>query len=449
MYSRSSLIFIPRLFSLISCKMPLVHHYTFRGLGPNNLVTSSRSRICLAARQGGGGQGFGQPRKVEKQRIDADEDDSTLRSTKIKRIKSKGKQAARPPGQGYTPPRAPLKGQSPDDKLSLVDELEFEARLKNLQAESASIKRNTSKEQAKSGNILDRPSYENPPPLSTTLFGGDQSSDAQSREYQGLKLGPSQIGLAALSIALGVIFLITSSGSDLGSVVATRPKTSTGMEEMALGPETREQLKSQLKEASDRLSDDPNDLEALESAAVLHAKLGELGEAESKLERLTASKPDDLDAWRLLGEVRVQESKVSRAVDAYKGAWKAAKQQSLEVLTGLASSLIADGKPQEAVDTIRDSIASPESTKAMGEVELGMLLAKTYSQWPGHSGDASLQYDALAKSHPQDFRPPLGKALLLKSQGQEGEAQRYALQAKYLAPPSSRAVVDALLSGTR
>lgn len=434
--------------------MSLTHRYTFGfGILGYKLGSQDRSRpgVRLVVSQAGGGQGFGQGRKVKKENSDANES-TPSKQTKIKRVKSKGKQAARPPGQGYSPPpKAPATmPMSEGDKLSLVDELEFEARLKSLQAESASIKRNASNglQMKSNDNILDRPSYENPTPLSTTLFGGNQSDNAQNREYKGLKLGPSQIGLAAVSIALGVIFLITSSGSDLG-YVAGRPQTSGSAQETGLSPETREQLQSQLKETSSRLSENPDDLEALESAAVLHAKLGELSEAELKLERLTVSKPDDIDAWRLLGEVRVQESKVDQAVEAYKRAWKGSNQQSLEILTGLVSSLVADGKPQEAVDTIRGSIASSTATSAMGEVELGMLLAKTYSQWAGHSGDASLQYDALAQEHPKDFRPPLGKALLLKSQGQEGEAQRYALQAKYLAPPSSRAVVDALLSATR
>lgn len=371
--------------------------------------------------------------------------------TKVKKVRSKGKQQMRPPGQGYNPPTGTgtfLTATPQSDEGSFTEQLEFEERLKALKAESAQKRAAISNKISSANNALDGPGtgspYDNPPPLSSTLFGSNESTNAAAdREYSDSSFGPSQVGLAVASLALVGIFIVTSGGSDLGYV--QRSSASSSSSEIKLGPEQQQELRDQLKEVSKKLESDANDVEALEAAAVLHARLGEFSDAERQLERLTAARPDDVEAWRVLAETRSQAGETSKAADAYSRGWQASGKSSLEILTGWAAALVADGKPQAAVDQVRSVLASDNATSQLGEVELGLLLAKTYAQWPGHAGDAMTQYDALAEAHPDDFRPPLGKGLLLREQGREGDAQRYILQAKFLAPPSSRPVVDALV----
>jgi Flp pilus assembly protein TadD len=424
---------------LISLERPIVGSQ--RPIGARIIVRS------VAGQQSKGfGNGFGAQQGRKPSEDTPVENES---ATKVKKVRSKGKQQMRPPGQGYNPPTSTFptaKSQSEDG--SLVEQLEFEERLKALKAESAQKKASISNKISSANSVLDgpsAPSYDNPPPLSSTLFGSNEGTNAAAdREYSGSSLGPSQIGLAVASLALVGIFIVTSGGSDLG--YAQRSRASSSTSETQLGPEQQQELRDQLMEVSKRLESDANDLEALEAAAVLHARLGELSDAEQQLERLTTARPGDVDAWRLLAETRSQAGEISGAVEAYAEGFQASDRASLEILTGLCSALVVEGKPQAAVDQVRSLLASDKAKPQLGEVELGLLLAKTYGQWQGHGADAMTQYDALSEAYPDDFRPPLGKGLLLREQGREGDAQRYILQAKFLAPPSSRPVVDALVA---
>lgn len=319
---------------------------------------------------------------------------------------------------------------------NLVEQIEFEERLKVLKAESDRKKADLAVSQG-TGNILDNggdPSYDNPPPLTATLFGAPAADAADSSPSS---FGLSQVGLAVASLALVAVFLLANGGSDLG--YATRRPSAQQAE---LAPEQKAELEGRLAEVNAALEANADDLEALEAAAVLHARLGQLEVAAGQLERLAGAKPGDVDVLRVLAETRGAAGEAGKAVDAYRRAWAASKESSLEVLTGLAGALAEDGKASTAIDLVRGVAAGPQAP-ALGDVELGLLLAKTYGQWRGHGNDAITQYDALAAAHPDDFRPPLGKALLLRQAGQEGDAQRYIMQAKFLAPPGQKALVDA------
>jgi cytochrome c-type biogenesis protein CcmH/NrfG len=335
---------------------------------------------------------------------------------------------------------------SPEPTESVTEKLEFEQRLKTLREEAERKKAEVRAARGGTGNILDKgPKYDDPPPLTSTLFmgGQDNKNPAADKEYSGSSFGPSQIGLGAVSLALVGVFLVANGGSELG-YAAKRPSAGqqTGAQ-TELAPEQRADIEKQLEEMNKKLDVNADDLESLEAAAVLHARLGEYSIAAEQLEKLTAAKPNDVDSLRVLAEAWSAAGEPAKATEAYRKAWKVAGENNLEILTGFASAFVDEGKPQIAVEQIRSASKSSKA-KDIGEVELGLLLAKTYSQWRGHGPDAVAQYDALIEANPQDFRPPLGKALLLRDQGQEGDAQRYILQAKYLAPPSARPLVDAL-----
>lgn len=345
---------------------------------------------------------------------------------------------------------------------SLTDQLEFEERLKALKAESDRKKAEVAA-QGGAFNILDAnrgalPDYDNPPPLGATLFGGTATdkNPANEKEYAGTSFGPSQVGLAVASVALVGVFLVANGGSDLGyaSRRPTAATTATEQQQQVLGEEQRKDLQSQLEEQKKRLAANEGDVDALEAAAVINSKLGDYATAATQLEQLVKSKPDDVDVWRVLAETRGAQGERAKASAAYRRAWTASKQSSLEILAGLSSSLVDEGKASEAVDLIRgllDGDSAPSAAAAAAadgspsSVELGLLLAKTYAQWRGHVPDAISQYDALIDANPQDFRPPLGKALLLREQGREGDAQRFILQAKFLAPKSAKPLVDAVI----
>jgi Tfp pilus assembly protein PilF len=424
-------------------------------LSSQRLRLAQRSRLnslVVHSNKGFGGQQQPQKKDADEERPVQGTAGAAPASKRVGRTKGKqqmrvGQAAAQAAAQQRAP--ASLGSLTPasidEPTESVTDKIEFEQRLKTLREEAGRKQAEIRGNASILNNPLSRPNYDDPPPLASTLFMGSQDvkNPAADKEYSTSSLGPSQIGLGAVSLGLVLVFLIANGGSELG-YAAKRP--SAGQQNGAqteLAPEQRADIEKQLEEVNTKLEANADDLESLEAAAVLHARLGEFSIAAEQLEKLTTAKPNDVDSLRVLAEARSAAGEPAKATEAYRKAWKVAGENNLEVLTGFSSALVEEGKPQAAVDQIR-SIQKSNKAKDIGEVELGLLLAKTYSQWRGHGPDAVAQYDALIEANPQDFRPPLGKALLLRDQGQEGDAQRYILQAKYLAPPSARPLVDAL-----
>lgn len=391
------------------------------------------------------GKGFGSSN--DRKRVDEDIPVPGTSEAKARRIKVKGKQQRRPPGQGYMPPATkPIQGLKVEDmntetEDSLTDKIEFEARLKALKASTENLPITSSSETS----VFDSPNYDNPPPLAQTLFS--RSKDADSTDLSDENFGPSQIGLAIASLALVGIFVVTSGGSDLG--YATR-QSSRGEQRIEISDEQIKDLKLQLEEEEKKLNLEPNNPEIVEAAAVLHARLGDYTDAIKLLEQLKGLKEGNVDVLRVLAETEAAAGRFDEAINQYREAWQAAQQSDIEILTGLIDTIVSKGNPAKAIDELKklytsmeDRTGKIEESKNFGPVELGLLEAKVYSSWKGHVPDALAKYDELIGNFPDDFRPPLGKALLLRQQGREGDAQRYFIQAKYLAPKASRGTIDA------
>ena len=317
--------------------------------------------------------------------------------------------------------------------------LEFERRLEELGRQSEAQKSALRAQEAASSDLLQVPNYDNPPPLIQTL--SQQKAPTTSAAEEG-SFGPSQVVLGALSLALIGVFIVANGGSELGY---SAPRTSSTQ---MLAPEQRNDLMAELERMKTRMEDSPADLEALESAAVLNTQLGDYKKASELLEQLIAAKPADQEALRLLGEVQFQQGDTKRATETFRSAFDASGSKSLEVLTLLTDSYMANGKQKEAVEQVKNLRAEHRTTDgAIGDVELGMLQAKLLAQWRGHSPDAIQLYEELCAQNPDDFRPFLGRGLLLKAEGRMADAQRMFVQARYLAPPSSKATVEALIKG--
>lgn len=390
-------------------------------------------------------KGFGSD-DANAKRTPAKED--SMGDQKVKRVKYKGKKAMRM-GPSSVPAReftATQPGPSMvDDGEDLIEAIEFESRLKLLKEEAevkkAELKTNTNV------SILDGPNkglYDSPPPpLSKTLLG-TKAETAPEEDGTGM----SKVVVNLVTLALAGILLVTSADLYFGSSkkVASSPQSQADLGDAIateLTSEQRKGLESRLQEFTDRLLERQDDEEALEGASVLNAQLGNLKTAEEQLEKLAKLKPDDSDPLRVLAEVQSGLGEYPKAIESYKKAWETSGRSSLEVLQGLANTLAAADKPQEAIDLIT---TTPSSSGSLGPVELGLLKAKVYSSWKGRSNDALAAYDELCDQFPSDFRPFIAKALYLKSQGRSGDAYRFYLEAKYLAPPSAKATLDTLFN---
>ena len=193
-----------------------------------------------------------------------------------------------------------------------------------------------------------------------------------------------------------------------------------------------------------------DELRAIQQAqAVAYAGEGKWNESEKLLAKMAMSLADEgkspsglSETYRLLGEVRAQQGNFAGAADAYRSSIKAVSATtggpSLEQLQGLVGSLVLDGRGEEAVTEVAKAIGTP----GVGQVEGRLLLGKAFAQWPGHVDDALAAYDQLIVAFPKDFRGFLAKGTLLQELGRKGDATRCFIQARFLAPPEARALID-------
>ena len=76
---------------------------------------------------------------------------------------------------------------------------------------------------------------------------------------------------------------------------------------------------------------------------------------------------------------------------------------TLEQLQGLVGALMAEKKPQEALDRL-DKLQPSSSGDGASQVEVQLLRGKIYSQWDRHFANALETYDSIVQKFPEDFR---------------------------------------------
>ncbi|CAI5529432.1 unnamed protein product, partial [Closterium sp. Naga37s-1] len=276
---------------------------------------------------------------------------------------------------------------------------------------------------------------------------------------------PTKIGIGIAATVFAAIFAF----GDILPAPSSSPQQqmvdASGIAVNKMSDAQRKQREDQLKEFEGRLAATPDNREALEGSAVLYAELGQYNQAAQRLEQLSQVAPGDPEVQRLLGEVRFELGEYGASAAAYRRAVKVSPVESLEVLQGLTGALLADNKPQQAVDELLaarqrveaaagkaveeqegvadeavdellaargrvEAAAGKEVEEQEGvadEVQVALLLGKAYAAW-GRPGDAAAVYDGLIASRPDDFRGYLAKGLFLKDNGNLAEADRMFLQ---------------------
>ncbi|CAI5462698.1 unnamed protein product [Closterium sp. Yama58-4] len=390
-----------------------------------------RRRALLVTAATGGAKGFGKA------------DDSKSRKPTPNKGSGAPKQDAAIPGVSeneWAPDvSAAQQALQRPSRAALDDDRLFEERLREVRRQAEEKKR------AKAVQSTAAIDYDNPQtePLVDTA---ELTKDL-----------PTKIGIGIAATVFAAIFAF---GDILPAPSPPAQQQTVDASGIAVGKMTdaqRKQREDQLKEFEGRLATTPDNREALEGAAVLYAELGQYGQAAQRLEQLSQVAPEDPEVQRLLGEVRFELGEYGASAAAYRRAVKVSPVESLEVLQGLTGALLADNKPQQAVDELlaaRQRVTSAAAAAVAGEaeaeqegvadeVQVALLLGKAYAAW-GRPGDAAAVYDGLIASLPDDFRGYLAKGLFLKDNGNQAEADRMFLQARYLAPDQVKVLVDRL-----
>ncbi|KAF6263842.1 hypothetical protein COO60DRAFT_1698539 [Scenedesmus sp. NREL 46B-D3] len=371
-------------------------------------------------------------------------------------------------------------------KKAAAEEAEFASRLELIKAEAAQrraaglVPSSPAKAAAAvqpQRAVFDAPKdediYANPPSILSTLQDQLQS-DINDPALRQAKIGPGQLGLAGGAILFGLVFVLVAGGD---FATTNRYK---GVRPSRPPPDPIEmaRLARQAEGYEAKFEADPADLQSLEAAAVTYARMADYPRAAELLEQLTAAKPDDAEAWRVLGEARLLNVDAKESVAAYEKALTL-RPNDQTIISGLVDAYIANSQQAKAVSYLtglRDQIlanaaaagsSSTSSSEAAAAVAadagssgaaaeqassserqlevdpigVQLLLGKAYAGWRGHDQDALAAYDTLTGAFPTDFRGYLAKAVFLKERGRQGDAERMFLQAKFYAPEEMQAFV--------
>jgi tetratricopeptide (TPR) repeat protein len=199
----------------------------------------------------------------------------------------------------------------------------------------------------------------------------------------------------------------------------------------------KEELEAQAKGYELVLQREPENPTALRG--LLEARLGlkDVKGAIVPLEKLAKLNPNETEYAILLAQAKQQTKDPEGAAQTYRDVLKT-KPGDRNALQGLTNLLLQQNRPEAAVGLLEDTLkTAPQVNKIQpNSVDVGsvqVMLGQVYASQKRFD-EAIAVFDEAAKVNKQDFRPVLGKALILKEQGKSDAAKALFASAAELAP---------------
>lgn len=174
---------------------------------------------------------------------------------------------------------------------------------------------------------------------------------------------------------------------------------------------------------------------------LLSLGVGEIKSVIEPLEKLAKLNPEQTRYAVLLAQAKQQIGDKEGAAQAYRSVLQN-KPGNLEALQGMVALLLAQKRPEAAVGLLQDTLntatqANKVQPGSVDTVAVQVLLGNVHASQKRYD-QALTAYDQAIKNDPQDFRPALAKAMLLKKQGKTDEAKTLFTKAAALAPTQYR-----------
>lgn len=197
------------------------------------------------------------------------------------------------------------------------------------------------------------------------------------------------------------------------------------------------ELESRAKGYELVLQREPDNKAALEGLVEARIQLGDLQGVVDPLTKLADLNPEIADYRVLLGQAKQEMGDLEGAAQAYR---QVLDQQpgNMNALQGLVALLVQQNRSQAAVGLLQDTLRDAEKlgtagSNAVNTTSVRLLLADVYVR--DQKVDQALKlYDDAIQGAPEDFRPILAKALVLKGQDRQDEAKPLFDQALAMAP---------------
>jgi len=268
-------------------------------------------------------------------------------------------------------------------------------------------------------------------------------------------------GLISVVVVLSLIaFLGFSLVPILDSILkasqAQSRSTPTPTQTAQSGDKQSELLQAQARGYELVLQREPDNVTALRGLLQVRLELiaqgvGDIKDAIAPLEKLASLNPETTEYGILLAQAKERTGDREGAAQAYRSIL-VSRPGEIKALQGLVNLLLVQQRPEAAIGLLQDTLkAAPAANQAKPEsvdvTSVQLILGQVYAVQKRFE-EAIAIYDESAKANPKDFRPTLGKAIVLKEQGKTDEAKTLFDRATELAPPNYKDQINQLASGT-
>lgn len=266
-------------------------------------------------------------------------------------------------------------------------------------------------------------------------------------------------GLITVAMVLALIAFVGFSAVPIldsilkGSQAQSR-STPTPTQTAAAGEKQVELLQAQARGYELVLQREADNVTALRGLLQVRLELigqgvGDIKDVVSPLEKLAKLNPETTEYGILLAQAKERTGDREGAAGAYRSIL-ASKPGEIKALQGLVNLLLVQQRPEAAIGLLQDTLkAAPAQNLAKPDsvdvTSVQLILGQVYAVGKRYD-EAIAIYEESAKANPKDFRPVLGKAIVLKEQGKTDEAKTLFDKATELAPPNYKDQINQLAS---
>ncbi|MCL1463749.1 tetratricopeptide repeat protein [Argonema galeatum] len=216
------------------------------------------------------------------------------------------------------------------------------------------------------------------------------------------------------------------------------------------------ELETQAKGYELVLQRKPEDRTALQGLIDTRLELVRLGVGSLKdtiepLEKLAKLNPEQTEYAVLLAQTKQQMGDLEGAATVYRTILES-KPADLNALDGLVNLLLDQQRPEAAIGLLQDTLDNASKLNqikpgTIDEVSIRLMSGRVYAEQQRYD-EAIAAYDKAIKGDKDDFRPVLAKAIVLRQQGKNDQAQPLFSSAALLAPAKYKDQINQLASAS-
>lgn len=198
------------------------------------------------------------------------------------------------------------------------------------------------------------------------------------------------------------------------------------------------------------LEREPENQAALRGLLEIRIRQNNIAAALVPLEKLAELNPEQTDYTILLAQAKQRLGDREGAAQAYRGLLET-QPGNINALQGFVDLMLAQDRPEAAIGLLQDTLRSADDANKVtpGTIDINsvqLLLGRVYADQKRYA-EAIAIYDQAIQRDAQDFRPVLGKAIVLQDQGKTAEAQPLFESAAALAPAQYKDEINRLATG--